>query len=75
MRTRVKNRLKIMELIQEIIKLLDEEDEIVFNGVSCQYCGSRNLNKESENETFYGRVGCLDCNQWLQPVKLKKDRT
>lgn len=42
-----------------------------FNGVSCQYCGSINLICKEEDELFLSRMGCLDCNSWLENVKLK----
>lgn len=38
---------------------------------SCPFCNSKNLTKESDNETFYGRTGCLDCDKWLNKLRIK----
>ena len=35
---------------------------------SCPFCNSENLTKQSDNEIFYGRTGCLDCNKWLNKL-------
>ena len=39
----------------------------------CPFCGSmREPIVKPGDETFYSRRGCLDCEEWWEPVKLKK---
>ena len=40
-----------------------------FDGVRCQYCGSTNIIKDYK-EGFTTRYGCLDCDTWLNPVRM-----
>lgn len=59
------------------------QDYIVINGeiyqkmddirawYSCPFCNSFNLIKESDNETFYGRIGCLDCDKWINKIVIR----
>ena len=38
----------------------------------CPHCGGHNLIEKAADETFFARLGCLDCDKWLEPVKLKR---
>ncbi len=40
----------------------------------CPHCGGHNLIEKSADESFLARLGCLDCDEWLEPVKLKSTR-
>ena len=42
---------------------------------SCPFCDSSNLFKESDNEIFYGRTGCLDCDKWFGKKQMKRAET
>jgi hypothetical protein len=35
-------------------------------------CAHLNTVTQPADETFLERRGCLDCNQWLDPVRLRK---
>lgn len=47
----------------------DEVDEIVREEGLCPH--ERTIRHEGD-ETTYGRLGCLDCDAWLEPVRLRK---
>ena len=36
-----------------------------------EFCPHKNKITHPEDETFYSREGCVDCNTWLQPVRIK----
>jgi len=46
----------------------------IFDGKTCPLCGSNNLIEHPECERFYARRGCLDCDTWLESVRLKEKR-
>jgi hypothetical protein len=59
-------------------KLIDGEiyqkvKNVQFN--TCPMCGSPKLIIDEEksffNTTFRARIGCLSCNIWLQPARIK----
>lgn len=43
-----------------------------FNSEFCPFCGSKELIINPEDETFLSRVGCLNCDRWIDPVRLRK---
>ena len=47
------------------------EIAMVMPGV-CPFCGSTKLHSKPETETFRERRGCLDCDNWLDPVRVKR---
>jgi len=51
-----------------LANFFDEVDEIVREEGLCQH--ERTIRHEGD-ETVYGRLGCLDCDAWLEPVRLR----
>lgn len=42
-------------------------------GEGCPHCGSLRKPIMTEDETFLPRKGCLDCDQWWGPPRLRTD--
>lgn len=43
-----------------------------FDSEFCPFCGSTNLITKPGDETFLSRVGCLNCDRWIDPVRLRR---
>jgi len=43
----------------------------IFDEKECLFCGSVRLIRIPSDEVFLSRVGCLQCNKWIEPIKLK----
>lgn len=59
-------RTRVLHLEERIQHL---EDRGTPRGQTCDHRG--NCFVQPDDETFEERRGCLDCNQWLEPVRLK----
>lgn len=38
----------------------------------CPRCSGQNLIEKKADELFLRRLGCLDCDEWLEPVMLRE---
>lgn len=38
----------------------------------CPFCGGKNLHASDGDATFMPRRGCLDCNRWIESVRVRR---
>jgi hypothetical protein len=43
-----------------------------FDGKFCPFCGGTRLITKRGDEVFHSRMGCMDCDKWIDPVRLRK---
>ena len=54
--------------------LSHRESALVAGDGCCPLCGGRRFTEKEADETFFRRLGCLDCNVWLGPARLREQR-
>lgn len=58
---------RMSKLLAEVDALEQERDRLP----ACRHPANSRI-ADHGDETFYPREGCLDCDEWLEPVRLKR---
>lgn len=47
---------------------------VVYGGERHATCSHEHIYIRAEDELFHEQRGCLDCDRWLEPLRMKEDK-